>query len=198
MYLRKRKIPEINSSSSADIAFLLLIFFLVTSSLDSRTGIYRKMHPAAAENALKKRSDIEERNLLVFSIDSNNQIIYNNEEIALNEIKDLSKTFIANPNDLDFLPEKEELEIAEIGFFPVTSKHTLSLKIDRASTYQTYLSVLNELTGAYNELRNELAFTTFGVPFMRLNSEQKEAIRTIYPLRISEIEMDSLNKEENE
>ncbi len=194
MRFRKRKIPQINSSSSADIAFLLLIFFLITSSLDSKTGIYRRMNPYVAENVLKEKIDIQERNLLVFTIDSNDHILNNKKAIALSEIKNLSKTFIANPNDLIFLPEKEQMEIIAIGSFPVTSKHTISLEVDRQSKYQTYISVLNELTAAYNELRNELALDLLNQPFGELNSEQQEGILTIYPFRVSEIEIDSSNK----
>jgi biopolymer transport protein ExbD len=190
----KYKIPQINSGSSADIAFLLLIFFLITSSLDSRTGIYRKMNPSIAQEVLKKRKDIQERNFITFTIDKDNRLIYNKELIPLNNIKELSKVFIANPDNLDFLPEKESVEVAGIGVFPITTKHVVSLEVSRSVKYQVYISVLNELTAAYNELRNETAYTFFNQPFERLTPEQQEAIRTIYPFRISEIEIDSTTK----
>jgi biopolymer transport protein ExbD len=192
----KYKIPQINSGSSADIAFLLLIFFLITSSLDSRTGIYRKMNATEAGEILKKRKDIQERNLLVFTINSDNQLIYNDETIPLKDIKDLSKTFIANPDNLDFLPEKESVDVPEIGVFSITTKHVISLEVSRKAKYQTYISVLNELIAAYNELRNETARTFFNQSLERLTPEQQEAIRTIYPLQISEIETDSAKEGE--
>ncbi|MDR0413068.1 MAG: biopolymer transporter ExbD [Dysgonamonadaceae bacterium] len=181
------KIPPINSSSSADIAFLLLIFFLITSSLDSRTGIYRKMNPAVRE-ALKKRKDIQERNLLVLTLDKDNRLIYDENPFPLKDVKELSKTFIANPGDQDYLPEKEPVEIAEIGTLAVTAKHVISLKVSREAKYSAYISVLNELTAAYNELRDEAAQTFFDRPFNRLPPEQQEAVRSIYPLQISETE----------
>jgi biopolymer transport protein ExbD len=173
MAYRKRKIPAINSSSSADIAFLLLIFFLVTSSFDPKTGIYRKMSVPPAEEALIQRTDIQQRNLLSLTIDADNRIIYNQEEIPLKEIRELSKTFIAQSD---------------------TVNHVISLEVDRDATYQTYLSVLSELTAAYNELRHEAARTMFHMPFLRLTPEQKETIRTLYPMHISETE--ALRKEE--
>jgi biopolymer transport protein ExbD len=191
MAYHKHKIPQINSSSSADIAFLLLIFFLIASSLDSRTGIYRKMNPSTSQEVLKKRKDIQERNFIAFTIDKDNRLIYDKEPIPLKDIKELSKAFIANPDNLDFLPEKEPVEVAEIGVFPVTAKHVISLEISRSAKYQVYISILNELTAAYNELRSEIALTFFNQSFERLTQEQQEAIRTIYPLRISEIEIDS-------
>ena len=189
MLHRKRKIPEINSSSTADIAFLLLIFFLITSSFDSKTGIYRRMNVPEAENALKKRMDIQERNLLVFTIDDNSRIMHEDEIVPLEKVRLLSTVFIDNPNDADFLPERTIITIPEVGEVAVTTQHIISLKIDRNADYQTYLSVLNELTAAYNDLRREAARTHFHRSFERLTEEQKEAVRTIYPYRISEIEI---------
>lgn len=187
MVYKKRKIPQVNSSSSADIAFLLLIFFLITSSLDPKTGIYRKLHASTAEEVLKERMDIEERNLLTFEINSLNQVIYDNEPITLFELRDLSKTFILNADNLDYLPEKEIVTIPEIGDYPVTSQHIISLRIDEKANYETYLTVLNELTAVYNQLRNDVANGIFNTSFYNLNEQKQEAIRTIYPLRISEL-----------
>ena len=195
MQYRKRKIPEINSSSSADIAFLLLIFFLITSSLDSKTGIYRRLSPSNSTEALKKKMDIQERNLLSFSIDNNNLLSINTEPITLSEIKEIAKTFISNPDDVDFLPDKELIEIPEIGEFAVATKHIIELKVSRNANFQTYISVQNELTAAYNELRNELAQKIFHSSFDRLSEDQKTAIREAYPLRISESEI-PLSEEE--
>jgi biopolymer transport protein ExbD len=163
----KRKIPEINSSSSADIAFLLLIFFLVTSSFYTRTGVYRKMSPANPDKALIQPQDIQQKNLLVLSIDSVNRVVYNGEEIAIDQIRDLGKTFIAGSD----IP-----------------KHAISLEVNRDARYQTYLSVISELTGAYNELRNEAATTAYQTSFPRLTTEQQDSIRAVYPMHISEIE----------
>jgi biopolymer transport protein ExbD len=191
MAYQKYKIPQINSGSSADIAFLLLIFFLITSSLDSRTGIYRKMNATVAGEILKKRKDIQERNLLTFTINYDNQLIYNDESIPFKDVKELSKVFIANPDNSDFLPEKESVAVPEIGVFSITTKHVILLEVSRKAKYQTYISVLNELTAAYNELRNETAQMLFNQPLERLSPEQQEAIRTVYPLQISEREIDS-------
>ena len=189
MAYKKRKIPQINSSSSADIAFLLLIFFLVTSSLDARTGIYRKLKASSPEEVLKERKDIEQRNLLTFTLDSLNQIVYEEEIITLFEARDLSKTFIANLNDVDFLPQKELIEIPEIGEYPVTTQHVVFVKIDRNAKYEAYIQLINELTTAYNQLRNDASNKIFNTAFYNLSPERQDAIRMIYPLHISETEI---------
>ena len=189
MQHRKRKVPLLNSSSTADIAFLLLIFFLVTSSLDSQLGIYRKMSADHAKEVLQNRTSIVKRNFIRFVIDDDNNVLYDDELVSFSELRDISKTFIANPDDLDFLPEKEQVEILNVGLFPVSEKHIISLEISRKANYQTYLSVLNEIMAAYNELRNEVAHSLFYISFDQLTIEQKSAIRQIYPLRIVEKEI---------
>ena len=186
MKYAKRKIPQINAGSSADIAFLLLAFFLITSSFDSKKGLYRKMPAPAVENAVHKRIDIEQRNLLTFQIDENNRVLYENEAIPLKDIRELAKTFVENPGNSDFLSEKENMEIPEIGPTTVATKHSIALEIAPESTYQMYISVLSELNAAYDELRSEMAARLFKQPFQTLTTEQKAAIREAYPVHISE------------
>ncbi|GHT12124.1 biopolymer transporter ExbD [Bacteroidia bacterium] len=185
----KRKIPQFNATSSADIAFILLLFFLLTGSLDPKSGIYRRLSPAASEAKLKKKTDIENRNLVTFSIDENNQIWMKDSPVALPEIRDIAKTFIANPNDLDFLPEKTPADIYGLGIVPVSNKAVIHLEFSRNTAYQTYISVLGELTAAYDDLRSELAFDKFHQPFNDLTEEQKIALREVYPQQISEKEL---------
>lgn len=182
----RHKIPPINSSSSADIAFLLLIFFLITSSMDPQTGIYRQMNELPTEEVLKNRMEITERNLLTIAIDSGNQLRVNDETIYLRDVKELAKTFIANPDDQDYLPEKETIDIPIVGPYPVTAKHVVRLEFDPLATYNAYLLVLNEVSAAYNELRSAAAQQLFDTDFEQLNAEQKEALRAIYPMQLAE------------
>jgi len=174
MKFRKRKIPEINSVSAADMAFLLLVFFLVTSSFDMRMGIYRNMTPAEVANARKQKFNIQQKNLLVLTVDADNRVIYNEEEIPINQIRELSKVFITGSD---------------------ISKHIISLEVSRDARYQTYLSVISELTAAYNELRSEAAITEYQNSFLRLTPEEKDAIRAAYPMHISETEPHAGQKE---
>jgi biopolymer transport protein ExbD len=190
MRYQKRKTPQINSSSMADIAFLLLIFFLITSSFDSMTGIYRKMPPFQADEVLKKKQNIEKRNLLSIIIDKNNTIMYENQVLTISELKDVCKMFISNPDDLDFLPQKELVELEETGTFPVSRKHNISIEISRKANYQTYIMVLNAIISVYNELRDETAYSIFQQSFSSLTQVRQSAILEIYPQHISEKELE--------
>jgi biopolymer transport protein ExbD len=185
----KRSIPQFNATSSADIAFILLLFFLLSGSLDSKTGIYRRLLPDTSENRLKKKIDIEKRNFVTFSIDKNNIVSMENEPVMLYEIRDITKKFITNLENSDYLPEKKDVEIPELGVVSVTPHAVVNFEISRKASYQTYISVLGELTAAYNDLRNELANERFDKSFERLSEEQQTAIREVYPLRISEKEV---------
>jgi biopolymer transport protein ExbD len=182
----KRSIPPFNATSSADIAFILLLFFLLSGSLSSKTGIYRRLLPDTSEAKLKKKIDTEKRNFVTFSIDENNAVFMEDEPVQLYEIRNIAKKFIANPENSDYLPEKKEIEIPELGFVSVAPHAVISFEISRKAVYQTYISVLGELTAAYDDLRNELANERFDKSFERLTEEQQAAIREAYPLRISE------------
>jgi len=187
----KRKIPQINSSAAADIAFLMLIFFLITSSLDPNMGLYRKMSTETSEEILKNHTEIENRNIIRFVVSEENIISLDEEPLTLFEVKELSKTFIDNPNNLDYLPKKIEMEIAGLGTYPVTAKHIISLEIDRNARYEIYIQLLNVITAAYNELREEAARNLYHKSFFELLDEQKEVLRQIYPVRIAEKETEN-------
>jgi len=188
----KREIPKINSTTSADVAFILLFFFLITGSLDSKTGIYRRLSTAVSKTAIVKYNPVEERNILSISIKDDNIIYLKEEPIKLKEIRKTAKIFIDNPEDKDFLPQKTELEIPILGKIPVSRDAVINLEFSRNSTYQTYISVLSELNAAYDELRNEFALDKFRKPFIDLSEEQQAAIREAYPLQISEKETKDL------
>jgi len=185
----KRSIPPFNATSSADVAFILLLFFLIVGSLSPRTGIYRQLLPDTSEAILKKRTDIEQRNFVAFSINEHDSIFMENEPVKLSEIRDIAKKFVANPENSDYLPEKIEVEIPDLGFVSVTPHAVLNLEISRQTSYQAYIAVLGELTAAYDELRNELANERFDKSFARLTEEQQTAIREAFPLQISEKEL---------
>ena len=185
----RREIPPINSTSSADVAFILLLFFLLYGSLDSKSGIYRRLAPPVSKSAIKKNIPIEERNILSLSIHDNNLVYLKDELLPLSEIRKTAKVFIDNPDDRDFLPQKTTLDIPGLGSMPVSRDAVISLEFSRKSNYQTYISVLSELTAAYDELRNQLALEKFRKPFPDLSEAQQTAIREVYPLQISEKEI---------
>lgn len=190
---KKREIPQVNSSASADIAFLLLVFFLIASSMGSEKGIFKRLLPNVSENVVEEKKEIQKRNLLVIKIDAENQVFCGEMPTALGELKKIASDFISNPENEESLPEKNEKEIPLLGKIPVSSNHIISLQISRNSSYNTYLSVQNELHAAYNSLRNELSMNRFNKLFAALDVEQQTAIREVYPQRIAENEI----KEDN-
>ena len=182
----KRKTPGINGSSSADIAFMLLIFFLITTSMDTDQGLARRLPPPVPKDQKKQDVDINKRNLLVVLINSQNQILCGDQFVDIKQLKDKVKEFIDNPyNDAD-KPEKVEEDVPFFGKVMTAKKHVISLQNDRGTEYQAYIKVQNELAKAYNELRDDVSRKKFGMPFAELDEEQQKAVQQIYPQKISE------------
>ena len=185
----KRKVPDINSSSTADIAFLLLIFFLITTSMDTDRGLARRL-PPPPETEQKDNDDVKlkERNVLQVFLNMNDQLMCGNDYITTDQVRARAKEFIANPYNDETKPEKHPKDVPFFGNMMITEKHVISLRCDRGSSYKAYIAVQNELVAAYNELRDELAQEKWQKNYADLNEDQQSAIREIYPQRISEAE----------
>lgn len=184
----KRKVPDINSSSTADIAFLLLIFFLITTSMDTDRGLARLLPPPPESNNEKDADKIKERNVLQVYLNKDDQLMCGSEYISIDQLRDKTKEFIANVANDETKPQKTQKDVEFFGPTMVSDKHVISLQNDRGSSYQAYISVQNELVAAYNELRDELAQQKWQKTYSELGEEQQKAIRDIYPQRISEAE----------
>ena len=181
-----KKIPEIPAASLADIAFMLLIFFLVTTTMDVDSGLRRKL-PQWMEEEPEDTPQINERNVFVVLVNKNNDLLVEGDYESIDNLRERAKEFMANPyNDKD-LPEKEPLDIPYFGEYMVT-KGVISLRNDLDTKYGVYLAVQNELVAAINELRDELAKQKFGKPYEDLEEDKQDAIRKIYPQKISEAE----------
>ena len=183
----KRKVPEINSSSMADISFLLLIFFLVTTSMAVDKGLTRKLPPPVLSQE-ETNIDVKERNVMIILLNSNNQLMVQGEYANIKELKDKAKEFIRNPHNKEELPEKRDTILPNLGNITYTKNHVISLQSDRGTEYQAYLEVQNELTAAYNELRDELSKENFGSVFIDLPSHLQDEVRVVYDQKISEAE----------
>jgi biopolymer transport protein ExbD len=185
---KKRKTPGINGSSSADIAFMLLIFFLITTSMDTDKGLARRLPPPVPKDQKKQDVDINKRNLLIVLINSNNEILCGDQFVDIKQLKDKVKEFIDNPYNDENKPEKVEEDVPFFGKIMTAKKHVISLQNDRGTEYQAYISVQNELAKAYNELRDDLSKKKFGMAFAELDEEQQKAVQQVYPQKISEAE----------
>ena len=186
----KREIQEVNAGSMVDIAFLLLIFFLVTTTMDTDSGLSRMLPPPVPEDE-EPPPPIKDRNVFEVLINAQNRLLVEGESMNLDQIREEAKIFIENPADDESLPAKEEKEIDYFGVYPVT-KGVISLQNDMGTQYQMYLSVQNELQAAYTELRDELAQRKFGQKYRELEDDKQDAIRKIYPQKISEAEPKNL------
>ena len=199
MAKKTRKVPDVNTSSTADIAFLLLIFFLVTSSMDTDSGLARQLPPPPQDELNLTEMKIQKRNLLVVLVNSLDQTMvgdthYDNlrqlqGKTGKQSLKDKVKEFVINANNNEDMPELFEVEFdAPIGKLRVTKDHVISLQNDNTTSYKTYLAVQNELVRAYNELRDEASRRYFNRPYEELSLDEQELIRKVYPQKISEAE----------
>lgn len=185
--MKLKNAPEINAGSMADIAFLLLVFFLVTTTMDSEFGMFRKL--PSLENM--DEAKVKDRNVLDVWINANNSIMMEGKEVPLSQVCSFTKNFISNPNNEDELPEMKLVKIDLLGDMLI-SKQVISLKNDESTSYGMYLKVQNELSRAYFQLRDELALEKFGKGFKVLKENNDlvayNAVRSVYPQRISEAE----------
>ncbi len=195
-----RELTEINAGSMADIAFLLLIFFLVTTTMDTDAGLLRKLPPPPEDVQDLEKIDIKKRNIFEVLVNANDQLLAGGEYIAVTELREKAKEFIkGDPNNPD-MPEYKNEDVPIFGNVPV-SKQIISLQNDNGTSYQMYIKVQNELIAAYNEIRNERALKEFGKSYKELidlssssdeTNNQLEAIKALYPQRISEAEPKSI------
>lgn len=184
-----KKVPEIPNASMADIAFMILIFFLITTTMDTDTGLERRLPPPADPNQTENAStNVKERNIFVVLVNAQDQILCENEFINVKDLREKAKEFLSNPTNSETLPEKELKEIPLFGQVEVCKNAVISLRNDFGTTYGTYLLVQNELVAAVNDLRNELAMQKWSKKFDDLSAEQQDAIKEIYPQKISEAE----------
>lgn len=162
---------EVNAGSMADIAFLLLIFFLVTTTIEMDKGIFIKLPPIEEYPP----QPLPDRNVLSVKINAANELLIEGNLSTIQEVKDRAIEFIMNPMKRKDLPQKPQSAV-------------IALQNDRGTSYKTYLHVYNELRAAYNEIWNEKSLQMFGKPYVKLDKERKKRIKNDVPLIISESE----------
>ncbi|SHF40523.1 Biopolymer transport protein ExbD [Fodinibius roseus] len=174
---RKREEPEVGGAGMADIAFLLLIFFLLVTTIDIDTGIGLQLPPAPEED--QEPPPIKERNLLNILVNAEGMILIDDEPTQVGEVKQIIKDFVTNRGEDPNLSDSPD-------------KAIVSIKTARQTPYRTYINMLDEVMGAYNELRDQASQSEFGVPYSQLEdeSDQQQAVRDIYPKKISIAEPD--------
>ncbi|MBQ0141971.1 MAG: biopolymer transporter ExbD [Prevotellaceae bacterium] len=201
---KKKKVPGLNASSTADISFILLIFFLVTTSMDTDQGLGRTLPKPPEDDEINNELKVKERNILNIRINKNNDIMFRDDFTVTPKadahnvlrldpgeallIKQETMRFIANKENNPNLPELKSKDVPLIGRCMVTENHVISVQTDRGTSYGVYFMVQDIIVSAYNELRDELAKEKFNYKFEFLSKEQQAAIKEVYPQKISEAE----------
>ena len=195
--MAKRAAPEVNAGSMADIAFLLLIFFLVTTTIETDSGINRKLPPMeeSEEDVI-----IKQKNIFTVLLNGKDQLLVEDEIMKLKDLRKAAKEFLDNGGDKSCSYCKGKKDPASSDN---PDKAIISLANNRETTYKTYIAVQNELVAAYNELRNTRAQSQFGMPFTEMEADYKdvnwpgnkeklkkkiEQIKLDYPQKLSEVQ----------
>ena len=193
--MANRGVQEINASSMADIAFLLLIFWLTTTTMNADKGIRRQLPPMPDENQQQTDVKVNRRNIITVKINSQDRIFAGGEPIDISMLKDKIHEFLTNPRNDENLPERVMTDIEGFGQYPV-SKGVISLQNDRGTSYRQYIAVQNELVKAVNEIRDEFSLNNYGKKFIQLDEEKQEIVKKAIPQQISEAEPKVLLKED--
>ena len=164
---KKRQVPSLNTTSTADISFMLLILFLVTSSMDIDKGLTRQLPPLTPEEQRVEQTDVDERNVLRLQITADGQLICNDEPLPASQLRARVEEFVGVTSD--------------------RLQHIIQLETDRAASYEAYFDVQNEIVAAYNALRNQRARQRYGHSLTECTPEQKTQLRDYYPQRIAEV-----------
>lgn len=187
--MARRPLPEINSSSMADIAFMLLIFFLVATTMDTDRGLYRTLPPYVPPEEIEEIKVIE-KNLFVVFLNKNDNLMIEKKPGHIRDLRNKCVEFLSNMNNDENdnrYPGYDLVNIPLLGQQRVT-KAIVSIQNDRGSSYDKYIEVQNEVVAAYNIARDNYARKFFRRPFNDLNEDEQNAIRTLLPQKISEAE----------
>ncbi|WP_420573453.1 ExbD/TolR family protein [Kordia sp.] len=182
MSMSRRTISGINAGSMADIAFLLLIFFLVTTTFEEDEGIAGAI-PKPCPEGVDCSADVKEKNIFTIRLNRNNELMANNDEISLDELRESIKDFLDNNGDqsCEYCNGAQKENSSDN---PKTA--VISIQTDREASYDHYIGIQNELVGAYYELRSELCKMKFNKAVEDLTEEELKTLQESYPFRITE------------
>lgn len=164
-----RRIPELNTTSTADISFMLLTFFLVTSSMDSDKGLVRQLPPAPQRQENEEREvRIDRENVMSVALDAGDKLTCDGKNVTLAQLKAKVMAFVQSK--------------------PTT--HVIAVKADPNTSYDAYFKMQNAIVAAYNRLRDKQARHSFGHSYAECNDEERTTVAKQLPQRISEAEPD--------
>ena len=181
----RQSVPPLNTTSTADISFMLLVFFLITTSMDSRMGLSRVLSPIDDEQH-ERQHDVERRNVMIVRLGADGKVECNGQQTEQSRLADVLVDFIANDNDDKDKPAKSVKIVEGIGQVAVSDMHIVQIEADPAATYDAYFAIQNSIVAAYKTLRDRYAKRYFNRPFAQCTPEQRLAVVTCVPQRIAE------------
>ena len=166
MFVRrnKRQVPGVNTASTADISFMLLIFFLVTTSMDVDKGLFRLLPSPEPQKQLKTETIVDKKTLMALHVTADHRLLLNDKPIEVSRLKGEIIQFVNR----------------------LGNRHLISIESDREADYDLYFQMQNQIMMAYNELRNQYSMKHFGKAFDALSSSQKESVRKNCQQRVTE------------
>lgn len=161
---KQRETPGLNTTSTADISFMLLIFFLVTTSMDVDKGLLRQLPSHEPQKKEQQQTVVDKANLMELRTTAGDTLLVNDKPMKVSQLKEETIRFVHR----------------------LGKKHLISIESDRDADYNLYFQMQNQLMEAYSQLRNETAQKKYHRNYALLNNDQKEQVRNICPQRITE------------
>ena len=190
-----RKPPQLNGTQTADMAFILVCFFMMVTTMGTDYGLIRQLPPWIEHKANDTGDKINQRNVFVVAISMNNDMLVQNEYKTVSDLREMAKDFYNVNNTGPNYPEKEIRNLPLLGNISVNRTAVVSLQNDRGTAYRVYIQAQNELAGAINELRDEFCAQHFGRRFEDCTEEQRDVVsKDVYPMSISEAEPKNVSK----
>lgn len=168
---KQRETPGLNTTSTADISFMLLIFFLVTTSMDVDKGLLRQL-PSPEPQKKEQQTVVDKANLMELRLTAGDTLLVNGKPMKVSQLKEETIRFVHR----------------------LGKKHLISIESDRDADYNLYFQMQNQLMEAYSQLRNETAQKKYHRDYALLNNDQKEQVRNICPQRITESYANAMNQ----
>ena len=161
---KRREVPGLNTSSTADISFMLLIFFLVTTSMDADMGMSRQLPPDNPDDNTEQM-DVDKSKVLSLALDANGTLTIDGKPAATDKCRRQLKKFIVKAGP----------------------SHILEMKIDANCDYNTYFQLQNEIVRAYKDIRNAAAKQRYGKEYAKCSQQQRDALTEDFPQRVQEV-----------
>lgn len=186
MFGRKnRDTPSLDTTSTADISFMLLIFFLVTSSMDTDKGLPRQL-PEPETDTEQQDVVVKRRNVMELRLDSAGNVTCDGDTLCSDALTPRIEDFVANAADDPSKPERSRREVHLIGLTSVSDRHVIFVDVHPKAKYDAYFQMQNAIVAAYSHLRDSLSQSLFQTDYKDCTQEQRDAVAMVYPQRISE------------